>query len=205
MPQSGRQRALKRILDLAVAVPAVTFTAPVMMTVAVAIYATMGRPILFRQARVGHRERTFRIWKFRTMKPGPADASPDDDHLRITRLGAFLRATSLDELPQLFNVLRGEMSLVGPRPLLERYLPRYDAIQRRRHEVMPGLTGWAQIHGRNAMNWATKFEHDVWYVDHWSLGLDLAILWRTLTVVAQRRAVSAEGHASMPEFMGTEA
>jgi len=168
-----------------------------------AVWASMGRPILFRQERVGQGERVFRIVKLRTMRPAPPEASPDDDAARITRVGQFLRDTSLDELPQLFNVLAGDMSLVGPRPLLVRYLPRYSARQRRRHDVLPGLTGWAQIHGRNTVDWGEKFERDVWYVEHWSVRLDLEILAKTAVMVLRRDGVSAEGHATMPEFRGT--
>jgi lipopolysaccharide/colanic/teichoic acid biosynthesis glycosyltransferase len=142
----------------------------------------------------------FRLVKFRTMAPGPDD--PTGDHLRITPVGAFLRSTSLDELPQLYNVLKGDMSLVGPRPLLVRYLPRYSPRQRRRHEVLPGLTGWAQVNGRNALGWDEKFERDVWYVEHWSLRLDAKILAKTAWQVVRRDGVSADGHVTMPEFMG---
>jgi lipopolysaccharide/colanic/teichoic acid biosynthesis glycosyltransferase len=166
----------------------------------------MGRPVFFRQERVGKDERRFRITKFRTMRQADDDGvAPDEDHLRITPLGRFLRDTSLDELPQLVNVLKGDMSLVGPRPLLVRYLPRYSPLQRRRHEVLPGLTGWAQIHGRNAVSWDEKFARDTWYVEHWSPVLDLKILVRTAIIVARREGVSAEGHATMPEFLGPEA
>ncbi|HHO50008.1 MAG TPA: sugar transferase [Deltaproteobacteria bacterium] len=189
-------------MDLSVAVPAVILLSPVMAGASVAVLVSLGRPILFRQTRVGFAEREFRIYKFRTMRPGNPDASPDEDHLRITRLGALLRSTSIDELPQLFNVLKGEMSLVGPRPLLTRYLPRYSPRQRRRQEVMPGLTGWAQIHGRNSVGWDEKLEHDVWYVEHWSPWLDVSIVLRTALKVLQASDVSAEGHATMPEFMG---
>ncbi|MBX2803291.1 MAG: sugar transferase [Myxococcales bacterium] len=192
-------------MDLAVAVPAVVVAAPVMAGVSAAVWATMGRPILFRQRRVGHDEREFEIWKFRTMRTAPVEASPADDHKRITRLGALLRKTSLDELPQLVNVIRGDMSLVGPRPLLTRYLPRYSRRQRQRQRVMPGLTGWAQIHGRNSVSWEEKFEHDVWYVEHWNPLLDAAILARTVTALVRANGVSAEGHATMPEFMGSDA
>jgi sugar transferase EpsL len=203
--QRGLRRVAKRLLDIGVASAVLGATAPVMLGTAAAVYATMGRPLLFRQPRVGEGERVFGIYKFRTMRPAPPDTPPDQDAARITPLGQFLRATSLDELPQLLNVLRGDMSLVGPRPLVVRYLPRYSQRQRQRHEVLPGLTGWAQVHGRNTLDWEQKFEHDVWYVQHWSLRLDLQILARTAFLVVRRDGVSAEGHATMPEFMGTAA
>jgi lipopolysaccharide/colanic/teichoic acid biosynthesis glycosyltransferase len=204
--QRGLALAAKRAVDVAVSGAALALLSPVLAGTAVAVLATMGRPVFFRQERVGKDERTFRIVKFRTMRPADRDqVAPDEDHLRITPLGRFLRDTSLDELPQLLNVLAGDMSLVGPRPLLVRYLPRYSAAQRRRHEVLPGLTGWAQIHGRNSVSWDEKFARDTWYVDHWSPVLDLKILVRTALIVVRRDGVSAEGHATMPEFMGSEA
>ncbi|MEZ4238044.1 MAG: sugar transferase [Myxococcota bacterium] len=199
--QAGLPRAAKRAVDVVVASGILVATAPVLAGAAGAV-GHDGPPVLFRQERVGKGERVFRIVKLRTMRPAPPDASPDGDSARITRVGRLLRATSLDELPQLFNVLRGDMSLVGPRPLLVRYLPRYSARQRRRHDVLPGLTGWAQVHGRNALGWDEKFERDVWYVEHWSPWLDLVILGKTFDLVARRRGVAADGHASMPEFMG---
>lgn len=202
MKQRGLPLLAKRALDVAVAGTALTALSPVLAGTGLAIWATMGRPVVFTQERVGRGGRVFRITKFRTMRPAPPDASPDQDHLRITPLGRFLRASSLDELPQLVNVLRGDMSLVGPRPLLVRYLPRYSERQARRHEVLPGLTGWAQVHGRNTVGWDEKFEKDVWYVEHWSPLLDLRILARTALTVVRRDGISAEGHATMPEFMG---
>ncbi|MEQ1570251.1 MAG: sugar transferase [Myxococcota bacterium] len=202
MSQRGWRLLAKRALDVTVATGLLAATAPVMAGAAAAVWATMGRPILFRQDRVGRGDRTFRVVKFRTMSAAPAESTPEGDHLRITRVGAALRASSVDELPQLWNVLRGDMSLVGPRPLLVRYLPRYDTRQRRRHEVLPGLTGWAQVNGRNALSWEEKFEHDVWYVERWSLALDLKILARTALQVVRRDGISADGHATMPEFLG---
>ena len=161
----------------------------------------MGRPIVFRQQRPGRFAKPFILLKFRTMSDR-RDASgrllPDAE--RLTRIGRFLRATSLDELPQLWNVLRGDISLVGPRPLLMEHLPRYSPEQGRRHDVMSGITGWAQINGRNALNWAEKFELDKWYVDNWSLGLDLRILLQTFKCVLRRERISSGGHATMPEF-----
>jgi lipopolysaccharide/colanic/teichoic acid biosynthesis glycosyltransferase len=164
----------------------------------------MGKPVLFRQLRIGHREKVFTFLKFRTMtdvrdQTGKLLA----DEQRLTALGRFLRRTSLDELPQLWNVLKGDMSLVGPRPLLPEYLPRYTAFQRRRHEVKPGITGWAQVNGRNALTWEQKFELDVWYVDNCSIKLDLEILWLTLVKVIRREGINAIGSATMPEYMPT--
>jgi len=168
------------------------------------IHLLMGRPALFRQTRIGRGGKPFTFFKFRTMTDA-RDARGEllPDARRLTRLGRFLRATSLDELPQLWNVLRGDMSLVGPRPLLPQYLPRYDSRQRRRHEVKPGITGWAQINGRNALSWEEKFDLDVWYVDHQSFRLDMKILWLTLLKVLRRDGISQSGHATMPEFMGS--
>lgn len=203
MKQSGRRLALKRAFDVAVAGSTLVATAPVLAATAGAIAATMGRPVLFRQQRIGKDDRPFQVLKFRTMRDaeGP-DGRPLPDAERLTSLGQLLRSTSIDELPQLINVLRGEMSLVGPRPLLVRYLERYTPEQRRRHEVLPGITGYSQVNGRNAISWAERFELDVWYVDHWSLGLDAKILAKTLLRVLDREGVSAEGHATMPEFLG---
>lgn len=158
----------------------------------------MSRPVFFVQERAGLGGRPFKLVKFRTMRDGAgADAE------RLTRLGKWLRTTSLDELPELWNVLRGEMSLVGPRPLLIRYLPRYTSEQARRHEVLPGLTGWAQVNGRNALSWERKFKYDVWYADHQSLWLDLRILWLTVWQVVTRYGISAKGEATMGEFLGS--
>jgi lipopolysaccharide/colanic/teichoic acid biosynthesis glycosyltransferase len=168
------------------------------------IRATMGSPVLFRQRRTGRDGRIFTLFKLRTMSlatPGPAEP----DHVRLTPLGRWLRATSLDELPQLLNVIRGDMSVVGPRPLLPEYLGRYSPEQARRHAVQPGITGLAQVSGRNALGWDDKFRLDVWYVDHRSFLLDLWILWRTLVAVLSGNGVAAAGHATMPEFLGTPA
>ncbi len=203
MKQTGWRLAAKRALDRTLGAVGLVAAAPVLAATAVAIRATMGAPVLFTQPRTGRGGRTFEIWKFRTMRDaaGP-DGQPLPDGERITRLGAFLRGTSLDELPQLVNVLRGELSLVGPRPLLPRYLPRYTPEQRRRHDVLPGITGWAQINGRNAIDWPTKLRLDVWYVDHWSLWLDLQILGLTAIRVLQRTGVSRSATETMPEFRG---
>lgn len=204
MRQRGWRLLVKRALDVGIAGAALGATTPLWAGTALAIRVSMGAPVLFRQERVGRDGRIFLIYKFRTMKPAPPDASLEGDAQRITPLGRFLRSTSLDELPQLLNVLRGDMSLVGPRPLLVRYAPRYTPRQARRHEVLPGLTGQAQVHGRNSVAWEERFEHDVWYVDNWSLRRDLAILLKTARTVVQREGIAADGHATMPEFLGSE-
>jgi sugar transferase EpsL len=195
---------VKRFLDLTVASIVLLASSPLLLLIAIAVRATLGRPVFFRQERAGHRGRPFLLLKFRTMTN---DAGPDGrllpDGDRLTRLGGVLRRTSLDELPELWNVLRGEMSLVGPRPLLVRYLPLYDSEQARRHEILPGLTGWAQIHGRNALSWERRFALDVWYVDNRSLWLDLRILVMTLMTVIRGDGVRQQGQATMEEFRGT--
>ena len=193
----------KRILDLALTLPALLFLAPAMGLIALAVRLRLGAPVLFRQRRPGLHGEPFTLLKFRTMT-GARDAAGNllPDAERLTSLGRFLRATSLDELPELLNVLRGEMSLVGPRPLLMEYLPRYTPEQARRHDVRPGITGWAQVNGRNALSWEQKFALDVWYVDHVSLGLDLKILVLTPLRVLARQGISQPGHATMEEFLG---
>jgi len=197
-------RRLKRAMDVVVAAGALVLLAPVLGAVALAIRLAMGAPVLFRQRRPGRGCDPFVLVKFRTMRNarGP-DGRDLPDAQRLTRLGRFLRATSLDELPQLWNVLKGELSLVGPRPLLVDYLPLYTRQQARRHEVLPGITGWAQVNGRNALSWDDKFAHDVWYVDHWSLGLDLKILALTALKVLRREGVSAAGEATTTPFRGS--
>ena len=175
-----------------------------MLLVAALIRCRMGSPVLFRHARAGYRGKPFTMFKFRTMREAFApDGNPLADDQRVTGLGRFLRRTSLDELPQLFNVLRGEMRLVGPRPFLVEYVNRYTPRQARRLEVKPGLTGWAQINGRNTISWEEKFELDVWYVDHASFRLDARIITRTIRHVFGRKGISHPGHATMPEFLGT--
>lgn len=194
----------KRAFDLLLAGAGLILISPLLLIIAVAVLITMGRPVLFRQKRPGLHGRPFTIYKFRTMRQEGSDQeSPEGDRTRITGLGAFLRSTSLDELPELFNVLKGEMSLVGPRPLLMRYLDRYTSDQARRHEVLPGMTGWAQVNGRNILGWEDRFEHDVWYVDHRSLLLDIKILALTLWKVLTREGIRTPGHPSAPEFMGS--
>jgi lipopolysaccharide/colanic/teichoic acid biosynthesis glycosyltransferase len=193
----------KRVVDMAVAAPLLVVTAPVQGAVAVAVAARLGRPVVFRQRRPGREGVPFTILKFRTMLPVDAAAGRIDDASRMTSLGRFLRATSLDELPTLVNVLRGDMSLVGPRPLLMAYLPRYSPVQARRHEVRPGLTGLAQVSGRNALGWDERLALDVEYVDSRSMRLDLSILARTVAAVLRGDGVTAEGEATMPEFLGS--
>jgi sugar transferase EpsL len=190
-------RALKGVLDRVVAGVALLVAAPVLALIAGAVWIDVGRPVLFRQLRPGLHGVPFPLVKFRTMRTGTGT-----DGERLTRLGRFLRSCSLDELPELWNVLRGEMSLVGPRPLLPHYLERYSPEQARRHLVRPGITGWAQVRGRNAISWEERLEQDVWYVDHWSLALDAHILARTLGTVLRRQGITAAGSDSMPEFQG---
>ncbi len=187
----------KRLLDVAVSGAALIAAAPLLGAIAVAVRASMGAPVLFRQQRPGLGGKPFTILKFRTMKSGPGS-----DAERLTRVGQLLRATSLDELPELWNVLRGDMSLVGPRPLLMQYLPRYSPEQARRHDVKPGVTGWAQVNGRNALDWDQKFALDLWYVEHRSLALDVSILARTVLTILRRDGISHGTDATMPEFMG---
>ena len=204
--QRGWRLAVKKILDRAVALLALILLSPVLLLLAVVVLAGMGWPVFFRQQRPGFRGRPFRVVKFRTMNQA-RDAAGQllPDAQRLTGVGKFLRHTSLDELPQFWNVLLGQLSLVGPRPLLMQYLPRYSPEQARRHDVLPGITGWAQINGRNDLPWAQKFALDVWYVDHWSLGLDARILLKSFWQVLKREGVSRQGYATTVEFMGDEA
>jgi len=198
-----RSQAIKRVVDIVGASVGIILFAPVMLVVALLVLLTMGRPVLFRQQRPGLRGKPFTLYKFRTMRDARTPSGellPDE--LRLTTFGKWLRSTSLDELPELFNVLKGEMSLVGPRPLLMEYLPRYSPEQARRHEVKPGITGWAQVNGRNALSWEEKFRMDVWYVDNWNLWLDMKILLLTIWKVLKREGISAEGCATMPAFTG---
>ncbi len=194
----------KRLLDIAISGSALVALSPVMGVTALLIKKKLGSPVIFHQERPGKDEKFFRMYKFRSMTNArdlKGNLLPDEE--RLTRFGRILRRTSLDELPELWNILRGDMSIVGPRPLLTRYLPRYSAEQRRRHQVRPGLTGWAQINGRNAIDWEKKLMFDVWYVDHCSLRLDIEIFVKTLLRVAQCVDISHENAATMPEFMGT--
>ncbi len=194
----------KRLIDITVSITLLVLAAPALIAVAAAVRWRMGRPVLFRQLRPGLQEKPFRVLKFRTMtdaRDAEGNLLPDD--VRLGRLGRFLRTWSLDELPQLLNVLRGDMSLIGPRPLMMRYLPRYTPRQRRRHAVKPGITGLAQVCGRNDLDWPRRLALDVWYAEHASLGLDLSILWRTVLRVLDRRGVRAGGGAEVAEFWGT--
>jgi sugar transferase EpsL len=194
----------KRSFDLTGALLGLLLGAPVLLALAALCRIVLGRPVVYRQTRIGLRERPFTFYKFRTMtdaRDAQGRLLPDSE--RLTPFGRFLRQTSLDELPQLWNVVRGDMSLVGPRPLLPEYLPRYNARQRRRHQVRPGITGWAQVHGRNGLSWEEKFELDVFYVERRSFRLDVKILWLTMVALARRDGISQPGHASMPQFLGT--
>lgn len=195
---------LKRIFDFTFALIVVTLVSPLILLTAIAVAGSMGSPVLFRQLRPGLHGRSFEVLKFRTMAEAVGlDGQPLPDEQRLTKLGAFLRRFSLDELPQLFNVLKGDMSLVGPRPLLMEYLPLYNAQQMRRHEVRPGITGWTQVNGRNALSWEDKFALDVWYVDHRSFWLDMKILAMTARRVFSGSGVSKEGFATTEKFHGT--
>ncbi|MBD2614908.1 sugar transferase [Nostoc punctiforme FACHB-252] len=198
-------RVIKSILDRVVGAIALIFVAPLLLGVAIAIYLRMGSPVVFIQPRPGKNARIFNFYKFRTMT-NECDAQGNllADEKRLTALGKFLRQTSLDELPQLWNVLKGDMSFVGPRPLLVKYLDLYTPQQARRHEVKPGITGWAQVNGRRTLDrfWDKKFELDVWYIDRWSLWLDLKILLMTVWQVIQRKSISQEGHVTSEEFTG---
>ena len=193
----------KRTLDLALTVPALIVFAPVAAVVALLVRARLGSPVLFRQERAGRSGRPISVIKFRTMtdQRDPSGALLPDDQ-RLTGFGAWLRSTSLDELPQLISVVAGDMSLVGPRPLPMAYVDRYSTRQRRRLDALPGITGWAQINGRNATRWPERLAHDVWYVDNATLAIDLKILVRTVTTALRREGVSADGHVTMPEFRG---
>jgi lipopolysaccharide/colanic/teichoic acid biosynthesis glycosyltransferase len=199
----GVYPAIKRALDLCASAFLLIVFSPLLLGVALAVRLAIGSPVLFSQVRPGMNGRPFRMYKFRGMtdeRGKDGELLPDAE--RLTRFGRFLRSSSLDELPELWNVLIGDMSLVGPRPLLMEYLPLYSAQQARRHDVRPGMTGWAQINGRNAMSWESKFEHDVWYVDHLSLWLDLRIIGRTILVVFQRRGITSAGSATAEKFSG---
>ncbi len=199
----GRSTTLKRLIDIAAASALLAVLSPLLFALAVWIRITMGAPVLFKQTRPGLRGRPFTVYKFRTMTnehDPQGNLLPDEQ--RLTKLGQFLRSTSLDELPELINVLKGEMSLVGPRPLLMEYVDRYTPEQFRRHEVKPGITGWAQINGRNAISWNEKFKLDVWYVDNWNIWLDMKILFVTLLKVFRREGIGHGAQATMPKFMG---
>lgn len=198
------RQVVKQLCDRLIAVAALIVVLPLTLLLALLVAQRLGRPVLFRQVRIGRHDRPFGFLKFRSMtrdRDELGNLLPDE--MRLTPFGRFLRASSLDEIPQLWNVAKGEMSLIGPRPLLPEYLPRYSASQRRRHEVKPGITGLAQVRGRNAISWEQKFEWDVWYVDHCSLKLDLEILCMTLACLIRREGISQKGHATAAPFMGS--
>lgn len=200
-----RSRFLKRLVDLCGASAGLLLLAIPMLVIALLVRLNMGKPILFRQQRPGLRGKPFILIKFRTMRDlRDANGELLPDEMRLTSFGKWLRSTSLDELPELFNVLKGEMSLVGPRPLLMEYLPYYTPEQARRHMVKPGITGWAQVNGRNAISWEEKFKLDVWYVDNWNVWLDVKILVLTIRKVLKQEGISAEGSATMPLFTGSQ-
>lgn len=194
---------IKRLMDIVIVIPLIIVCLPIMVVIWLGIWAVMGMPVIFCQERPGYKGRSFKIYKFRTM-----DISVDketntlSDGQRLTLLGRFLRSTSLDELPELINVLKGDMSLVGPRPLLPQYLARYSSEQSRRHDVNPGITGWAQINGRNAISWEDKFKLDLWYVDNWSISLDLKIILMTLWKLKKVEDINQPGQVTAKEFMG---
>ncbi|MEA5077190.1 MAG: sugar transferase [Anaerolineaceae bacterium] len=195
----------KRLFDILAAALALILLSPLMAVVAVLVRIKLGSPVLFGQKRPGYKTQLFTIYKFRTMLDArDADGNLLPDAARLPHFGKVLRSTSLDELPELWNVLKGEMSWVGPRPLLIAYLDRYSPEQNRRHDVLPGVTGWAQVNGRNAISWPEKFKLDVWYVDHWSFWLDIKILFMTFWKVIKREAITAPGEATSGEFMGNE-
>jgi sugar transferase EpsL len=206
MPQAGKHSRIpisKRILDVLLTLAGMVILSPLLLVISILVRINFGSPILFRQQRPGYLAKPFWVYKFRSMteaRDAQNNLLPDSE--RITRLGKFLRSTSLDELPEMFNVLRGEMSWVGPRPLLMQYLERYSPEQARRHEVLPGITGWAQIHGRNALTWEEKFKLDVWYVDHQTFWLDVKILLISVMKVLRREGINQPGQATAEEFMG---
>jgi len=195
----------KPLLDKLFSLVLIIIFLPIMILIGIAIYLWDKKPIIFTQERPGYKGKIFKIYKFRTMtneKDENGKLLPDEK--RLKGIGKFIRSTSLDELPQLFNVLKGDMSFVGPRPLLVKYLPLYNDRQKKRHDVKPGITGWAQVNGRNAISWEQKFEYDVWYVEHISFLLDMKILWMTFLKVIKRDGVSSDTHATMEEFKGND-
>jgi lipopolysaccharide/colanic/teichoic acid biosynthesis glycosyltransferase len=194
---------VKRIIDVLFSIILLIILSPAILIIILLVGLMLGSPVLFRQTRPGYKGKPFVIYKFRSMTAEKdAEGKLLPDAKRLTRFGQFLRNTSLDELPELFNVIKGEMSLVGPRPLLMEYLPLYTPEQARRHEVKPGITGWAQINGRNTLDWDKRFQMDLWYIDHWSLGLDCKILFLTIFKVLRREGINAEGQTAMAKFIG---
>ncbi|ENZ03163.1 hypothetical protein HMPREF1092_00349 [Clostridium thermobutyricum] len=195
---------IKRVFDLLFSIIVLLLLSPVILIIAILVKLNLGSPILFTQERIGKDNKKFKMYKFRTMKDAVGkDGKQLPDSERLTKFGKILRSTSLDELPELINIVKGEMSLIGPRPLLVEYLPLYNEEQIKRHNVLPGLTGWAQINGRNAISWTEKFKLDIWYVDNWSLGLDIKIFFLTVYKVFKREGISAEGQATVAYFDGT--
>jgi len=195
---------IKRIIDIIVSTVGLLILSPMLLILAVIIRVKLGSPVLFRQQRPGLRGKGFVLYKFRTMTDQRDETGrllPDEE--RLPAFGRFLRSTSIDELPELFNVLKGDMSIIGPRPLMMKYLDRYTPEQARRHDVKPGITGWAQINGRNAISWEDRFKLDVWYVDNWGLWLDLKIIFRTVAAVFKREGITQQGRVTMDEFLGT--
>ncbi len=202
---SARPPLTKRLFDILASGAALLLLSPFLLIIALLIFINAGSPVLFSQVRPGYKGKLFKLYKFRSMRNALDEhGTPLPDARRLFGLGRFLRATSLDELPELYNVLRGEMSLVGPRPLLVQYLARYSAEQMRRHDMPPGITGWAQINGRNAISWPDKFALDVWYVDNWSFLLDLKIIFLTISKILKREGISQPGEATASEFIGNE-
>lgn len=199
------QKYIKRVLDIMVSLTALIVLSPVLIIVAVLVHTKLGSPVIFHQDRPGYHEKVFRLCKFRTMtdtRDENGELLPDE--VRLTAFGKALRATSLDELPELWNILKGDMSLIGPRPLLVKYLPLYNAFQKHRHDVKPGLTGWAQVNGRNAITWEQRFEYDVYYVKHLSFWMDLKIMFLTVAVVFRHSGISSATDATMEAFTGTK-
>jgi lipopolysaccharide/colanic/teichoic acid biosynthesis glycosyltransferase len=196
---------IKRLMDILLVVMALSLLWPLMLVIALLVRWRLGKPVIFSQTRPGYLGKPFRIYKFRSMTDAlDTNGSPLPDAMRLTKFGKFLRSTSLDELPNLWAILKGDMSLVGPRPLLMEYLPLYNAQQARRHLVKPGLTGWAQINGRNAISWQDKFMLDSWYVDHQSVWLDIKIILLTIKKIFVREGISAKGEVTMPKFTGND-
>jgi len=200
---SRKMPVIKRMMDIILSLIALIILFPVLLVISILIFLVQGNPVFFKQQRPGYKGNPFSVYKFRTMRlANPGEDSVENDAQRLTPLGKFLRSTSLDELPELWNILNGEMSIVGPRPLLMQYLPLYSAEQMRRHDVLPGLTGWAQVNGRNTLSWEEKFALDVWYVDHWSIWLDIRIIWMTFWKTIRREGISQEGEATAVEWKG---
>ena len=197
------QKYIKRLLDIIISFTSLVILSPVLLIVAVLVRIKLGSPVIFHQDRPGYHEKVFKLCKFRSMTDArDENGNLQPDEVRLTKFGKALRATSLDELPELWNILKGDMSLIGPRPLLVKYLPLYNEFQRHRHDVKPGLTGWAQVNGRNTISWEQRFEYDVYYVDHISFWMDLKILFQTVAVVFARSGINSKTSATMEEFMG---